>query len=327
MNKLDVVAVGNALVDVLARVEDDFITRHNLARAGMRLIDAETAATLYADLPPAQETSGGSAANTVAALASLGGAAGFIGKVADDELGRVFAHDMRAQGVEFVAGTSPSTQPTGRCLVAVTPDGERTMNTSLGCSTDFSPADIAEELIDRARVVYLEGYLFDRPAAKEAFRKARQLARANGAEVALTLSDAFCVHNHRADFLALIEDGIDILFANEAEITALYECGFDEAAAKAQAAIKVVVLTRSAEGALIAKRDERVMVKAEPAQVVDLTGAGDAYAAGFLFGYTRNLPLAECGRLGALAAAEVISHFGARAEVPLKDFVAARKAA
>jgi len=327
MTKLDVVAVGNALVDVLAKVDDSFITTHNLAKAGMRLIDAEPAEKLYAAMPPAQETSGGSAANTAAALASLGGKAGFIGKVADDQLGKVFAHDMNAQGVQFANGQSPSTLPTGRCLVAVTPDSERTMNTSLGCSTDFCTADLSAELLQNTRVVYLEGYLFDRPAAKEAFREAGRIARAAGAEVSLTLSDAFCVHNHRADFLALIAQGVDILFANEAEITALYECEFEEAAAKVQAAVKVAVLTRSAEGARIVSKSESISVPAEPAQVVDLTGAGDAFAAGFLFGYTQGLPLREAGRLGALAASEVISHFGARPEVSLKEFVAARKAA
>lgn len=321
--KLDVVGVGAALVDVLAEVPEAYIAQQGLTKGAMRLIEAEEAVTLYKSMPPAQETSGGSVANSIAVLASLGGAAGFIGKVAKDQLGDVFAHDMKAQGVNFVSGTSPTSLPTGRCLIAVTPDGERTMSTSLGCNVDFGAADLSETLISSAKVVYLEGYAFDRPAQKEAFYAAAKIAKQSGTDVALTLSDSFCVERHRDDFLAFIKSDVDVLFANEKEITSLYQCEFDEAVAQAAAHVKVAVVTRSEKGAIIRRGGEIAQVAAASAKVVDVTGAGDAYSAGFLFGYTRGKSLGEAGRIGALCAAEVISHFGARPQANLKELVAA----
>ena len=327
-HKLDVVGVGNALVDVVAHVDEAFITREGLNKGGMMLIDAARAEALYKALPPAKESSGGSGANTIAALASLGGRAGFIGRIGADELGDVFAHDIRAQGVQFSDGTRDSSEPTGRCLIAVTPDAERTMNTSLACNVNFSPADLSRELIEAARITYLEGYLFDQPAAKQAFVQAAQWARAAGNEVALTLSDSFCVQRHHADFRKLV-GSVDILFANEHEITALYQTSDFDAAAKAAAAeVKLAVLTRSAKGAVIIQKGHAVEVAAEKVtKVVDLTGAGDAFAAGFLFGHTQGMGLAKAGHIAALCASEVISHFGARPEVSLKDFIAHRAAA
>jgi len=320
----DVVGVGNALVDVLARVEDSFLASHGLTKGTMRLIDAAEASALYEVMPPAQETSGGSAANTLAAFASLGGRGGFIARTGKDELGDVFAHDMRAQGVVFAEGARDESLPTGRCLIAVTPDGERTMNTSLGCNVNFGPEDLSAQMIANARVVYLEGYLFDQPSAKLAYRTSARIAREAGSEVALTLSDRFCVERHRDDFLALVRDEVDILFANEGEITALYQTdNFDAAAAQVKGHCKIAVLTRSEKGATILSGSDVFHVPAAPvARVVDLTGAGDAFAAGFLHGYTQNLGLVRAGQIGAVSAAEVISHFGARPEVKLATLVA-----
>lgn len=326
--KLDVVGVGNALVDVVASVDESFIPAQGLSKGGMMLIDAARAGALYDAMPPARESSGGSGANTIAALASLGGKAGFIGRVGRDELGDVFAHDIRAQGVVFDDSRRDSAEPTGRCLIVVTPDAERTMNTSLACNVNFSPEDLSKEMIQSARVVYLEGYLYDQPKAKEAYLQAAQWAREAGREVALTLSDSFCVQRHHADFRKLVKN-VDILFANEHEITALYETDdFEAAARQAAVEVKLAVLTRSAKGATIISGGQSVHVSAEKvAKVVDLTGAGDAFAAGFLYGYTQGLPLAEAGRIAALCAAEVISHVGARPEVKLSDYVANRSAA
>lgn len=325
---LDVVGVGNALVDVVTNVDDAFIATHGLSKGGMTLVDAARADALYKAMPPARESSGGSGANTIAALASLGAKAGFIGRIGKDEMGDVFAHDIRAQGVTFKADVRDDAQPTGSCLIVVTPDAERTMNTSLAANVNFSSADLSKELLQSAKVVYLEGYLFDQPAAKAAFLQAASWAREAGREVALTLSDSFCVQRHLEDFRKLVKQ-VDILFANEHEITALYGTSdFDAAAKMAAAEVKLAVLTQSAKGATIVRGEERVAIAAEKvAKVVDLTGAGDAFAAGFLYGYTRNMPLAESGRMAALCAAEVIGHYGARPEIKLSEYVAGKRAA
>ena len=322
----DVLAIGNAIVDVLARVEDSFLTDRQLAKGSMRLIDEAEAERLYGAFGPAVEISGGSAANTVAGVASLGGTAAFLGKVRADQLGAVFAHDIRAAGVRYTMEGTPDGPATGRCLIAVTPDGERTMNTFLGASALIAPADIAEAEVAAAATLYLEGYLFDRPAAKQTFEKAAAVARAAGRRVALTLSDSFCVARHRADFLALIGASIDVLFANEAEARALVGSDdLDRVVAAARQLCPLVALTRSAAGSVIITADATLAVPAEPVDtVVDVTGAGDLYAAGFLFGLSRGMALADCGRLGSFAASEIITHFGARPLKPLRQQAAAR---
>jgi fructokinase len=319
---LDILGLGNAIVDVLARAEDDFLQARGLDKGGMRLVDAAEAEALYAAMGPGTESSGGSAGNTCAVAAALGARVGFLGKVADDELGRVFAHDIRAAGVHFPTAPLPQGAPTARCLILVTPDAQRTMNTFLGACVHFSVADVDPAEIARARVLYMEGYLFDPPAAQEAFRAAARIAHAHGRQVALSLSDAFCVHRHRDAFRALVREEVDILFANESEILALYETGDFEAAARQVAGeVALAALTRSEQGSLIVSGGERHAVAAQPTKVVDTTGAGDAYAAGFLAALARDLPLPECGRWGAVAAAEVISHFGARPQTDLKALV------
>ena len=324
--RFDVVGIGNAIVDVIAHADDAFLQSNDLAKGAMTLIDAARAETLYGKMASAIESSGGSAANTMAGLASLGGRAGFIGKVRDDQLGGIFRHDIRAAGVQFDSASATSGLPTARCLIFVTADAQRTMQTFLGASVDLGPDDVDAAVIGAASVVYLEGYLWDRPQAKEAFQRAARIAHDAGRKVALTLSDAFCVDRHRADFLALIEGHVDVLFANEAEIKSLYQAeDFATASAKVRHHCEVAALTRSEKGAVIVKGDQMLTIPAAPvAQVIDTTGAGDLYAAGFLYGYTRGLPLETCGRIGALAAAEVISHYGARPEVKLADLVAAQ---
>jgi sugar/nucleoside kinase (ribokinase family) len=315
----DVVGIGNAIVDIIARCDDAFLSKHDLAKGFMRLIPAGEAGRLYEAMGPAIERSGGSAANTIAGLASFGAKCGFIGRVAADQFGGIFRHDIRSLGVAYDTPPSDDGEPTARCLIFVTPDGERTMNTFLGVSIDFAAADIDPSLIEAASIVYLEGYLFDRAEAKDAFKEAARLARKSGAKVALTLSDAFCVDRHRADFRKLIREGTDIVFANDKEITSLYEVNsFEEAADAALADFELAVLTRSEEGSVIVANGETIAIPAEPVhKVVDVTGAGDLYASGFLYGLTRGLPLETCGRLGSLAAAEVIGHIGARPEVSL----------
>jgi sugar/nucleoside kinase (ribokinase family) len=322
----DVVGIGNAIVDIIGRCSDAFLTEHGATKGHMRLVDAETVVSLYKAMGPAIEISGGSAANTMAGIASFGGKAGFIGKVADDELGRIFGHDIRAVGVTFQTPPTTGGNPTARSLILVTPDGERTMNTFLGVSPELDHGEVDANLVAAAKVVYLEGYLFDRPEAKAAFRQAAKLAKGAGRKVALTLSDSFCVERHRAEFLDLIRGDVDILFANESEITALYRvANFDEAARLAHADSELAVLTRSAKGSLILSGEKAVSVAPEPvARVVDTTGAGDLYAAGFLFGYTSGKSLDICGRLGSLAAAEIISHVGARPETALAKLAAAK---
>ncbi|MBL6079191.1 adenosine kinase [Belnapia sp. T18] len=319
---LDILGIGNAIVDVLARADDAFLATEDLDKGAMRLIGAEEAEGLYGRMGPGVESSGGSAGNTCAVAAALGARVGYLGKVADDALGQVFAHDIRAAGVHFPTPPLRGGAPTARCLILVTPDAQRTMNTFLGACTAFSPADVDPAEVARAKVTYLEGYLFDPPAAQEAFRAAARAAHAAGRQVALSLSDAFCVERHREAFRQLVREEVDILFANEAEVTALYQTDFEAAAAQAAGEVALAALTRSERGSLILAGGERHEVAATPASVVDTTGAGDAYAAGFLAALTGGLPLPECGRWGAVAAAEVISHFGARPQADLKALVA-----
>ncbi len=322
---LDVVGIGNAIVDVLARAEDSFIAAEELAKGTMTLIDESSAASLYARMGPGIEVSGGSAANTVAGIASLGGKAAYIGKVAEDGLGKVFAHDLRAAGVRYDTPPLKGGPATARCLILVTPDAQRTMNTFLGASVEFQPSDLDPALIAAAEVTYLEGYLFDRPLAKAAFRRAAEIAHGAGRKVSLTLSDPFCVDRHRADFRELIRGHVDILFANQVEIASLYETlDFDEAVHAVRGEAEIAVLTRSEKGAVVVAGAASVAVPAAPvAKVVDTTGAGDLFASGFLHGLARGKDHGACARLGALCAAEIISHFGARPEVKLSELAAA----
>ncbi|WP_424814618.1 adenosine kinase [Roseococcus sp. YIM B11640] len=320
---LDILGIGNAIVDVLAPTDDAFLAARSLAKGGMQLIDTAQAEALYAAMPSGVESSGGSAANTCAVAAALGAKVGFLGKVATDQLGDVFAHDIKATGVHFPTERLAGGAPTARCLILVTPDGQRTMNTFLGACVTFSERDVDAAEVARAKVVYLEGYLFDPPAAQAAFRAAAQAAHAAGRKVAITLSDPFCVGRHREAFRAFVAEEADILFANEAEILALYETDdFEKAAAMAAADVEIAALTRSEKGSIILSGGKRHAVAAQPAQVVDTTGAGDAYAAGFLAAWAKGLPLAEAGRWGSVAAAEVISHYGARPLADLKELVA-----
>ncbi|GAB4228971.1 MAG: adenosine kinase [Methyloligellaceae bacterium] len=315
----DVTGIGNAIVDIIARCDDAFISNHGMEKGFMQLVTASQAETIYEAMGPATEQSGGSAANSCAGVASFGGRCAFIGRVAGDQFGTVFRHDIRSIGVHYETPPANSGLPTARCLVLVTPDGERTMNTFLGASTELGPEDIDAGVIAASQVIYLEGYLFDKEEAKTAFHHAAKLARAAGRKVALTLSDAFCVDRHREDFLALVRGGVDILFANEAEIMALYQLNsFEEAASAVRAEAEIAVLTRSEQGSVIIAGNETISVPAEPvSRVEDVTGAGDLYAAGFLYGLTRGHDLESCGRLGSLAASEVISHIGARPETSL----------
>ncbi len=328
--RFDVLGIGNAIVDVLSHEDDAFLARHTMTKGTMALIDAATADKLYGDMGPGIECSGGSAANTIAGLASLGGRGAFIGKVRDDQLGQVFHHDIEAIGVHFATKAASDGASTARCLIHVTPDAERTMNTFLGACTELGPMDVDEDVVRASLVTYLEGYLWDKENAKAAFVKAAELAHAAGREVSLSLSDPFCVGRHRESFLELVENHVDILFANEEEIMALYEvANFDEALQHVRGHCKIAALTRGAKGSVVVSGDEVHVVDCDPvAHVADTTGAGDAYAAGFLYGYTFGLTqglatdLAHCARLGAIAAAEIISHFGARPETPLKEVVA-----
>lgn len=317
--EIDVIGIGNALVDVLAHGTDGFVHEQGLVKGTMHLVDEDRARTLYQAMGPGTEISGGSAANTIVGVASYGGRAQYVGKVRNDQLGDVFAHDLRSTGVAFDTPPATTGPATGRCLILVTPDAQRTMNTFLGASSQLGPEDLDAALIARARIVYLEGYLFDPPRAQEAFRKAAALAHAANRKVALTLSDPFCVDRHRAAFLDLIEHHVDILFANELEICSLYKVNeFDEALQRVRGHCEIAALTRSERGSVIAAGNEVHVIDVQPVKaVVDTTGAGDLYAAGFLFGVSRGLGLATAGRLGAIAAAEVISHIGARPTVPL----------
>lgn len=317
--RFDVLGVGNAIVDILSQSDDSLLEQQGMPKGGMALVDEERAHAIYKLMGPAVEASGGSAANTVAGVASYGGRAAFIGKIKDDEFGKIFGHDLRSINVHFDTPAAAEGAATARCLILVTPDAQRTMNTHLGACADLGPDDIDPELIAASAITYLEGYLFDRPEAKEAFRKAARLAREAGRKVALTLSDSFCVERYHAEFLDLIEEHIDILFANEAEIEALYPgVSLDDAAATLAKKVEIAAITRSEKGSLLIRGEERVAVPAEPIdELVDTTGAGDLYAAGVLYGLSKGMSLAECGRLGSIAAAEVISHYGARPETSL----------
>ncbi len=318
----DILGIGNAIVDVVARTEDTFLSRHDMHKGAMILIDTAMADAIYAAMPPGIESSGGSAANTCAVAAGLGARVAYIGKVADDQLGSVFRHDIDAVGVHFPTAALSGGAPTARCLILVTPDGQRTMNTFLGACVTLGEADVDPALVAAAEVTYLEGYLFDPPEAQAAFKKAATAAHAAGRQVALSLSDAFCVNRHRAAFLDLVANHVDILFANEAEITALYERNtFEEAAEAARKDVALAALTRSEAGSLILRGTETVHVAAVPTKVVDTTGAGDAYAAGFLAGLTSGKSLEICGRMGSIAAAEIISHYGARPETDLRKLM------
>jgi sugar/nucleoside kinase (ribokinase family) len=319
---LDVVGIGNALVDVLDHKPHDFVSTHGLAKGTMTLIDEERAHYLYGAMTPALEMSGGSAANTMVGIASLGGSAAYIGRVRDDDLGKVFAEDLRATGVEFSVPPASHGPATGRCVIVVTPDAQRTMNTYLGASTDLGPHDVEPDLIARAKLVYLEGYLWDRPSAKEAFREAARLAHAAGRQVALTLSDPFCVDRHRDSFVELIDGAVDVLFANEQEATSLYRVStFEEALELARGRVSVAALTRGAKGSVIVSGDEVFNVEPFSVPVLDTTGAGDMYAAGFLHGLAQGWDLPECGRLGSAAAARIITQTGARPRTALAPLI------
>jgi sugar/nucleoside kinase (ribokinase family) len=325
--QFDVCGVGNAIVDVISPATDAFLAEHNITKGAMTLIFDEPAVeTLYAKMAPGREISGGSAANTLAGIASFGGRGAYIGKVSSDQLGGVFRHDLNAGGVSYDTQPHVGGPSTARCLINVTPDGQRSMSTFLGCSPLLTADDLDEAKITSAGIVFLEGYLFDAPEAKAAFVKASELAHAADRRVALTLSDIFCVERHKPAFRHLIAGHIDILFGNEAEILALYDTDdFDTALAAARKDCQFVALTRSEQGSVLAHGDEVVAVPADPdVKVVDTTGAGDLYAAGVLFGVATGRDLTTCGRLGSLAAGEIISHFGARPETSLAKLAADR---
>jgi adenosine kinase len=313
--EFDVLTIGNAIVDVLAHTEEDFLVREGLVKGSMRLIDGAEAERLYGHMGPAQLISGGCAGNTAAGVASFGGRAAFIGKVADDELGRFYRHDMRALGIHFPTAPLTEGKPTARSMILITPDGERTMNTNLAACQELSPADIDRKTVEAAAVTYLEGYLWDPPKAKEAFRVAASTAHQAGRKVAITLSDSFCVDRFRDEFLELMQEkSLDIVFANRHEVLSLYQTSdFETAVASLAKDIPLAVVTMSEEGSLAVADGARIRIPAAKIErVVDLTGAGDLYAAGFLFGLARGFPHDVCGRLGSLAAGEVISHVGAR---------------
>ena len=320
----DVIGVGNAIVDVLSPAEDGFLTQHGLDKGMMTLIDTDQAAALYDAMGPGIEASGGSAANTLAGIASLGGNGAYLGKVRNDTLGGVFSHDIKAIGVDYRTPPATGGAATARCLIFVTPDAQRTMQTYLGISVELGPDDIDEGAIAESRITYLEGYLFDPPAAKQAFVKAAEIAHAAGRKVALTLSDPFCVARHRAEFMHLISGHVDVVFANEEETKSLFEVDdFDAALQRIRGHCDIAALTRSEKGSVIVAGNDIHVIDAAPVgKVVDTTGAGDLFAAGFLYGLTRDLSLVDCGRIGGLAAAEIIGHYGARPEVSLAKLLA-----
>ena len=321
MSAYDVLAIGNAIVDIIARCEDDFLVDNGIHKGAMNLIDAERAELLYSRMGPAIEASGGSAGNTAAGLASFGGRAAYFGKVANDHLGNIFAHDIRAQGVAFDTKPLTGTPPTARSMIFVTPDGERSMNTYLGACVELGPEDVEASKASDAKVTYFEGYLWDPPLAKEAIRMTAKLAHAAGREVSMTLSDPFCVDRYRDEFLELMRSGtVDIVFANEHELKSLYQTAdFDTALNAIRADCKLAAVTRSENGSLIVRNSETVEIKAvEIDELVDTTGAGDLYAAGFLFGYTSGKDLETCGNLGSLAAGIVIQQIGPRPQADLR---------
>lgn len=327
LENFDVTAIGNSLVDVLAQATEEFVAlqskKYGMVKGAMRLVDEYEAVEIYASMGPAMETSGGSAANTMAGFASFGGRGAYIGKVAQDQLGEVFRHDIQSIGVSYETTPLVVGAPTGRCLILITPDAERTMNTFLGASSELSEIDIDDSLISRSKVTYLEGYLFDREAAKKAFRKAGALAQESGKKVALTLSDPFCVERHRGDFRDLVDSYINILFANEDEIKSLYQVDtFEEAVSHVKNKCEVAALTRGDKGSVIVSGDQVIEIDAQAVDMIkDTTGAGDQYAAGFLYGFTRNMGLEKCGQLGSMAASEVISHVGPRPENDYSEYL------
>jgi sugar/nucleoside kinase (ribokinase family) len=318
--RYDVVGIGNALVDVIGHADDGFIATHDLVKGSMTLVEAERSVHLYRALGSAVEMSGGSAANTVCGVASFGGRAAYLGKVSDDDLGQVFGHDLLAVGVKFRPGAPIEGVPTGRCIIVVTPDAQRTMNTYLGVSSLLCPPDIDAEAVAAGAVLYMEGYLYDRDDAKEAFRHAARIAHAHDRAVSLTLSDSFCVDRHRDDFLSLLRDEVDLLFGNSLELCSLYETdSFTDAIEAVRQDCQMAAITVGAEGSWVITKTDTIHVPAIPVpKVVDTTGAGDLYAAGFLYGLTHGHSLTECGRLGSLAAAEVIGHVGPRPLVELR---------
>ena len=320
----DVVGIGNAIVDVLALVDDEVLEKEAMNKGAMTIIDTETADHLYRIMETDVEISGGSAANTIAGLASVGGRGAFIGKVADDQLGEIFARDIRAAGVDFESAPLIGGAPTARALIFVTPDAERTMQTYLGACVELGPEDVDEKLIAGASVTYLEGYLWDPERAKEAFIKAAKIAAGAGRKVSLSLSDPFCVDRHRDEFVDLVENHVDILFGNEEEIKSLYQVStFDDALQQVRGHCEIAALTRSGKGSVIVSGDDVHVVDAEQVvKVIDSTGAGDAYSAGFLYGYTQGKDLATCAKLGGILASEIITHYGARSEADLKALVA-----
>src|SRR6476661_69576 len=323
--KYDVLGIGNAIFDILVQTDERFLKDHGMVKGGMALIDEARAASIYRDMGPAVEMSGGSAANTIVGVASLGARAAFVGKVRDDQIGGLYTHDIRAAGVAFETRPASDGPATGCSYILVTPDGERTMNTYLGAAQNLTPADIDEKQIAAARWTYLEGYLWDPPHAKEAFRKAAGIAHGAGRKVALTLSDAFCVDRYRDEFRALMRSGaVDLIFANEAELKSLYQTSdFDSAVTALRDEVKLAAVTRSEKGCVVISRESHDSVSAAPIdKFVDATGAGDLFAAGFLTGLARDQDHRNCARLGAIAAAEVIQHLGARPETSLKALAA-----
>lgn len=319
MTELDVLAVGNAIVDVLTRVDDAALAANDLAKGSMQLVDLDRAEAIYGAMGPAVESSGGGAANTAVGVASLGGTSGFIGRVRDDQLGQVFTHDIRAVGVRFETPPATTGEATGRCLVMVTPDAERTMSTYLGAAAELHPDDIDPEVIGSAAFTFLEGYLWDPMGARDAVRAAAAAARSAGQQVAFTLCDAFLIERHRADFRAFLGNSVDVAFANEAELLALYETDdFDTACEQLADAVPLAAVTLGERGSVVVRGTDRHAVPARAvAELIDTTGAGDAYAAGFLYGLARGLPLPRCAEIGSLAASEVISHMGPRPEIRL----------
>jgi len=322
MSGYDVLCIGNAIVDILARCDDAFLRENGIIKGAMNLIDADRAELLYTRMGPAIETSGGSAGNTAAGVASFGGRAAFFGKVSRDHLGKIYSHDIRAQGVAFDTRPLEGTPPTARSMIFVTPDGERSMNTFLGACAELGPEDVEADKVQAAKITYFEGYLWDPPMAKEAIRAAADIAHAAGREVAMTLSDPFCVDRYREEFLDLMRSGtVDVVFANEHELISLYQtASFETALAAARQDCKLAAITRSEKGSIILTREENLVIDAYPVnEVVDSTGAGDLYAAGFLYGYTHGRSLADCGRLGSLAAALSIQQLGPRPQQDLRE--------
>ena len=324
-SRFDVLAIGNAIVDIIASCEDDFLVRENIVKGAMNLIDAERAEHLYSVMGPAIEASGGSAGNTAAGISSLGGKAAYFGKVSNDHLGGVFKHDIEAIGVHYDTNSLNGAPPTARSMIFVTPDGERSMNTFLGACVELAPQDIDEAVVADSTVTFFEGYLWDPPLAKDAIRKAADIAHKNNRKMSMSLSDAFCVDRYRAEFLELMRSGtVDLVFANDGEIKSLYETSsFDDAIAAIREDCEMAAITKGAEGSVVVTREKTVSIDAHPIEkLVDSTGAGDLYAAGFLFGLTNGRNMEDCARIGSMAAAEVIQHVGPRPQVSLKDMLA-----